>query len=420
MSIDIVVADDLTGTSDTLVQFLACAGRAIVFPSLRGFEHAVHTADLPAGDLAIGVSTESRHLAPDVAARRVMRAHRAARRLSPRLQFQKVDSALRGNAGAEVAAYRRVTGAPRVLMTPAFLPSGRTVRGGLLYVNGVPLAQSEVASDLRTPMADSDVAALLQRQTDVTIVNLPAPGPAGPCADTIAALGSAPPGIVVADAESQTDLEALARLVIAAGLQHAVAGSAGLAGQLGRLLGEAPSARRLSMARHGRRILVVFGSPHPQAVAQAGTASDVLGIPIRRPGSAGAPGRLAVAIDALRKDLATRGVALLTGPAAVPESRLEPATVAGALARTARRLVEDGVVDALIVSGGDVAAAVCAALDVGWIELLEQVFPGAPLGRIEGGSAAGVTLVTKSGAHGDDAGLVTILRRLAGAADLRA
>jgi hypothetical protein len=36
---DVVVADDRTGASDTLVQFLPCSERAIVFPSLRGQGH---------------------------------------------------------------------------------------------------------------------------------------------------------------------------------------------------------------------------------------------------------------------------------------------------------------------------------------------------------------------------------------------
>jgi len=58
------------------------------------------------------------------------------------------------------------------------------------------------------------------------------------------------------------------------------------------------------------------------------------------------------------------------------------------------------------------AAAVCKALGVDWIELKEQLYPGAPLGLITGGIGNGLTLVTKSGAHGDEQGITTILTAL--------
>src|SRR5215471_10935725 len=138
MAIDVIVADDLTGAADTLVQFLPASGRTIVFPSLERFERTVadreHAPE--AGSLALAVSTESRHLQPREAAARVVRAHRAALRLQPRLLFQKVDSAMRGNPGAELEAYARTTGARRLLMTPAFPPSRRSVCNGVLLVDG--------------------------------------------------------------------------------------------------------------------------------------------------------------------------------------------------------------------------------------------------------------------------------------------
>ena len=59
---------------------------------------------------------------------------------------------MRGNPGAELAAYRCATASRNVLMTPAFVPSRRTVKDGVLFVNGVPLSQSEVAEYLHIPL----------------------------------------------------------------------------------------------------------------------------------------------------------------------------------------------------------------------------------------------------------------------------
>src|SRR5207247_461298 len=89
-----------------------------------------------------------------------------------------------------------------------------------------------------------------------------------------------------------------------------------------------------------------------------------------------------------------------------------PAAIARALAMVAASVVESADVDALVLSGGDVAAAVCGYLGVECLELIGQVFPGAPIGRLRGGRADGRLVVTKSGTHGDKRGLVTILEAL--------
>jgi len=412
MTYDVVVADDLTGASDTLVQFLPCSERAIVFPSLRGFERAVQSCEIPDGNVAIGVNTESRHLPPSEAARRVLRAHRAALRLGPRLLFQKVDSAMRGNPGAELAAYRCATASRNVVMTPAFLPSRRTVKDGVLFVNGVPLSQSEVAADLRTPMDDSSVAMILRRQTDVWISHLSV---AALCGSKIAAQNAierAPDGIIVADAECQEHLELVARLVLSTKLEHSVSGSAGLAGSLSRLLPPIPPAARQAVASRCLATLVIFGSPHPVAVAQLHSAAACFGAIERQPDVLGMPRGIAALANQLAVDLAAIGIAMLTAPGFLANERLDPSAVAAALSRVAVHMVKRGLADALVVSGGDVAAAVCKALGVDWIELKEQLYPGAPLGLITGGIGNGLTLVTKSGAHGDEQGITTILTAL--------
>ena len=412
MTYDVVVADDLTGASDTLVQFLPCSERAIVFPSLRGFERAVRDGEIPHGSVAIGVNTESRHLPPRKAARRVLRAHRAALRLDPRLLFQKVDSAMRGNPGAELAAYRCATASRNVLMTPAFLPSRRTVKDGVLFVNGVPLSQSEVSADIRTPMDDSSVAIVLHRQTDVSVSHLSVTTLCGSKIAALAAIEQAPDGIIVADAECQENLDLLARLVFAAKLEHAVSGSAGLAGSLSRLLPPIPPAVRQAVAPRCLATLVIFGSPHPVAVAQLHSAAACFGAIERQPDVLGMPRGIAALADQLAVDLADSGIAMLTAPGSSSNERLDPSAVAAALSRIAVHMMKRGLAGAVVVSGGDVAAAVCKALRVEWIELNQQVYPGAPLGLISGGIGNGLTIVTKSGAHGDEQGLTTILTAL--------
>lgn len=421
MTIDIVVADDLTGAADTVAQFLPVAAHVLVFPSVRRFAQAVAQHRLPAGDLAIGVSAESRHLSPAEAAKRVLRAHRAALRLAPRLLFQKVDSAMRGNPGAELAAYRAATGAELVVLSPTFLPSGRTVRDGVLLVDGVPLAESGVAADPRTPTRESFVPALLRGQTDTPIATLPATILRGPVSALNAALEGAA-GIVLFDAECEDDLARLARLVLDRGLLHAVSGSAGLAASLAPLLAGSPPRKVASAAPDARRrVLAIIGSPHATARAQVAQALSAYereaNVLAPLPGSRIADRRWRQRLVA---QLAVAGLAIVTPPplsgSAAGAPTLAPDKMARALAASAFALVSTGAAKALVVSGGDVAAAVCAALRVEWIALVDQIFPGAPSGVVCGGPAAGLPLVTKSGAHGPPDGLVRILNRLGAAA----
>lgn len=402
MAIDVVVADDLTGASDTLVQFVPVSEATIVYPSLERFERAVANGQLGGAGraLALAVSTESRHLQPAAAGVRVARAHRAALRLSPRLLFQKVDSAMRGNPGAELDAYARAAGARRLLMTPAFPPSRRTVRNGMLLVDNLPIVQTSDGADPRTPLPFASIPRLLGAQTSLPVTALPA------VPDTIAGL---PDGIAVVDAQDDADLDRIARFVLAAGLEHAASGSAGLAGALARgLPSVARTATPYEFARRGG-VLVVCGSPHATIAAQLTWLAERAAVPLRRIAATGADRSVR---DATLGDLDRWGLALVCAPplkGSGQPGRTEPAAVLARLAVLTSEIAAATEVGALVLSGGDTAAAVCDALGVDRVELIGQVFPGAPFGRIAGGLADGTALATKSGAHGEPDGLIRIV-----------
>ena len=72
------------------------------------------------------IDLDTRELPPDEAARRIQA-------LDGRITFKKIDSLLRGNVQAEIEA---LTG--EVIVAPALPVEGRTVRGGVLHVHGVP------------------------------------------------------------------------------------------------------------------------------------------------------------------------------------------------------------------------------------------------------------------------------------------
>jgi uncharacterized protein YgbK (DUF1537 family) len=62
----------------------------------------------------------------------------------------------------------------------------------------------------------------------------------------------------------------------------------------------------------------------------------------------------------------------------------------------------------LLLSGGDTASMVCRALGVDSIRLVDEVSTGIPFGLLRGGLLDGRTVVTKSGAFGNEDTLVLV------------
>src|SRR3954452_16977764 len=128
----LVIADDLSGAVEV----------AAVMGLLR--------ISLDAGDLRDSVvDLDTRGLSPEAAAARVREV--LARHDGGRV-FKKIDSLLRGNVAAELAELRDA------VVAPALPVEGRTVRGGVLHVDGVPRATPVACHDAET---DDDLDAIV-------------------------------------------------------------------------------------------------------------------------------------------------------------------------------------------------------------------------------------------------------------------
>ena len=391
-----VVADDLTGALDTAAPFAAHGWRTRVVPwpegAARAGSRALRRAVAEAatdGDVVV-VDTASRHVAPQEAGRRVRAVLAAAAAVRPRFAFyKKIDSTLRGNVGAELAAFQAATGVTRVPIAPAFPAQGRVTRRGAVLVDGRPLRRSAAARDVRGPAASGDVAALL------------------------------PGRLEVLDAASDADLRRIARSLAKAGRLRALAGSGGLAAALAATLG---STAHTPQPRVTGGVLVVSGSAHPVAHAQvrALAAGGILALVVPADGRRTArdlDATVELAGEALRSG---RSVALVAPPLAA-RARVAPRTarlVAERVARVVRRVVTTVPVGALMIVGGDTTAAVVAAMEWAPLAVAGALQPGVALVALAPASGRARTgtgpawLVTKSGAFGDPQTLRRLLRRL--------
>lgn len=402
----IIIADDLTGAADTGAGF-ARAGLATLV-ALRP------TQKLPAGDVLV-LSTESRHLPREAAAERVRRAVAQITRYlggDPPWIYKKVDSTLRGHPGPELAAVMEAMGLERALVAPAFPAQGRTTAGGRQLVDGAPLERTAFGREVHS----SDLGALFDAGREahpIRLVGLEVVrrGPAAVCE----ALGVPGPAVLVADAENEGDLDILVRAALTCEVRL-LCGSAGLARALADSL--APAFPALAPALPpcpGGSILVVAGSRHPRTARQVAVARKhgaVLVCPAAALlGADNSQGSVERTIERIAGQLA-EGRDVILSTLGLGHSPLGGQGVAARLAQVARGLAAGRQAGGLVLTGGDIAAAVCASLEAPALRLYGEVEPGVPWGVLVGGMLPHLPVVTKAGGFGTDAALVTAIRRL--------
>ncbi len=156
----LVVGDDLSGTTEAAAEFLLRTTRIMV---LLGSASSAASDQTRQGLRVLAVDTDSRHLQPAEAAARVRRALPAH---PPTRVLKKVDSLLRGNLVAELEALAVALGRTPVVATA--LPSaGRSVVGGIPRVGGIPLARTDLWRAERSDAPESLADALGPLHTEV-------------------------------------------------------------------------------------------------------------------------------------------------------------------------------------------------------------------------------------------------------------
>jgi uncharacterized protein YgbK (DUF1537 family) len=392
-----IVADDLTGSGDTAVQFVRAGWSTHL--SIGGADEAL-SGPATAGVEVLAVTTNSRALPAADAARVIQQNVQQLRVAGVSRLYKKVDSTLRGAFKAEIDAAREAWGPDTVaVICPAFPATGRTVEQGILYVNGKPVTETSAATDPVTPVTESHIPTLLG------------------CAHVAAQDGDTPETLaqrirqagntVVVDAASDADLERLARAIGLLGEHALPVGAGGLA---------VPLARVWAGADQTAPVVVVVTSQHSAARAQA-AALQASGADTWTPSLA----QLAddAAWQAWSQPLlqshaqapAEAGTVLLLAPEGQLDG-LDSEKVADRLGSLAAQLITTSRAAGVVATGGDGARSVLVALAARGIALVDEVMGGVPLGTLTGGTAAGLPVVTKAGGFGTEDVLVRAVRAI--------
>ena len=418
-----VIADDLTGANDTALQFARQGMHAFVQLGIEdGF---------PGDGEVVVVDTDSRELACGEAYRRMHAICRSLRESKPSCIYKKIDSTLRGNWGAEVAAADDALAPSLVVIAPAYPAQGRTTVDGVHLLHGVPIERTEIGHVPKTPVHESDLPAMLAQQApgkSVTVLPLQTlrAGEEEARKRMAEALAEGRRWIVSDIAEDADFARLLAALRGKGNILWV--GSAGLAGSLASFYGWKGSEPKPMPVRDGS-VLVFAGSVSHTTQRQIRTLNEMCGVRTLRlsarhiledEGAAAADAKAIESLVAAGEDVllasaesdADVAEAVRIGRTHGLSGRAVSERVAAHIAAIAKRLDFAGVAG-IVATGGDTAVHICRAMGVQQIEVLREVEPGVPLGRIEGAREP-LCIVTKAGAFGSPRAFVHALAAIRG------
>ncbi len=142
-----VIADDITGAAE--IAGIAKSAGLNTRLVMVGKEQAEVHAEV------VVYATDTRQMTETEAVEEV---ERIARNLPKDvLIFKKTDSVLRGHILAECEAIMRNSDYEKLLLVPQNPSKGRVVKGGIYYINNVPLNETQFANDPEFPAKSADV-----------------------------------------------------------------------------------------------------------------------------------------------------------------------------------------------------------------------------------------------------------------------
>lgn len=415
----IVIADDLTGANDTGVQFTRQGLQTEVLLEGTALHEGIDAA-------VIVLDTNSRAISADEAYKKVQNAAKQANALGFSRYYKKMDSTLRGNIGIEIKAILDLGMHDFALVMPAFPQNGRTTVGGQYLLNGAPISTTEIARDPKCPVTETVLPELLRQQTGLSVGHI---GFAEliqgqeAVSHAIRRHVSAGCRIISCDAWREEHFTLVANAANEVSDKVLWAGSAGLAECLPLLFGwkeereeHQPAfviAGSVSAVTRGQvEKLLAFGYELIELdVAgylpwQEGKTHPIL----KKVQDALAEGKRIVLASGYQID------AVISAQKAAEQLGLSSVQVSEHVARIlgwiGAEILQTHDVSGAVLTGGDTAVAVCKALGVTGIRVLEEIAPAIPLGEMTTNEGKKILVVTKAGAFGAPDALVKAVKKL--------
>lgn len=315
----------------------------------------------------------------------------------------------------------RTAGRTLAVIAAAIPAAGRTTQDGLCLVHGVPLLETEFASDPKTPIHSSRIAELVALQSDVPVHEVSLVDVRrGSLSALLSAFAKAGECMVVVDAVEERDLALIAQAVCEQKQMPLLVGAAGLANAL--------PAATFMQEKQELPVLVVAGSMSEatrrqveKAVCQ-GRAKVVDIDAARLVASSFAPEMDSVIEQACAQLSQQQHTILRTSRCAEDRDMIDTLCfnvgmsrqqlgelLSQRLGEITLRIIEQARIGGLFLTGGDIATSVASALGAEGYRIHSEVAPCIPCGTFVNSEIDDLPVITKAGGFGSDTTLCDAL-----------
>lgn len=399
-----IIADDLTGSLDTGLQFSKKGLTTLVPLSLK--------PPYPFAQVLV-LNTDSRNISGNLAYRKV---YKIARALQVGGIYKKIDSTMRGNVGKEALAILDAQKIPRAIIVPTIPVLGRTVERGILRVHGIRLLRTPYAQDPFHPIWTSRVADLLQEETGEQVAHLGL-GEVRRGPETLAdKIENGHARLLTLDAVQQSDLKCIALACKLLTGRVLPCGSVGLADEL--FFPSLSKGKKPARSLKGP-ILIISASRNPTTAGQIEEARKHFRFPLVEPdlNRLTTPRVAGLEIEKVSLLLAS---ALSDHSGAILTTTFQEhipgkeGLIPRALGKVVVQLMGKVRLKGMVLTGGDLAMGVCQYLSSSALRIEEEVLPGIPRSTLTDGPFEGLRMVTKAGGFGGKDALWRIIQYLRG------
>jgi 4-hydroxythreonine-4-phosphate dehydrogenase len=401
----LIIADDLSGAADC---GMACAGSGLHTVVMLGNSATAVDADV------LSVDADTRGLDAKRAVWEIAMLMRRYMSSREQVVFKKLDSTLRGNIGAELAAVLTTQRASMTqqehivaVLAPAFPANGRTTRQGKQLLNGKPLEEMEIWR--RNGIQGSSYIPTMLESAGMRSAVLPLEMVRSSNGNLHKEMTRLAEGldVLVCDAETDQDLQAIAKATAALGHNTVWAGSAGLAYHLPKAIAltSTTSAGSDQSLASGPTLFVVGSSAavSREQVKTLATSPDLVTITIP-------PSDLLSGLEKRREHerllseafAGKRDIVVMLGTddkLKIDAGRLLSSALAQMIVPHYNK------VGALVITGGETARLVLQTWGVTGLCLVKELEPGLPFSITENWTRR-LPVITKAGDFGNPQTLV--------------
>jgi uncharacterized protein YgbK (DUF1537 family) len=352
--------------------------------------------------------------------------------------YKSIDSTLRGNLGVEIDALMDVIDFDLATIAPAFPFYGRTTIGGIHYLHGKRISETEFASDPQSPVREADLIKLISSQSrrkvgHIELALLRQGNTA--VAKRLGELLSDNVELVIFDVRLETDLRRIILSVASSNYRSLWVGSTGLAGHISRILkvrpekpfrwqipenilkptlvvaGSASEVTREQLSKYKQQpgVAAVQLNPHKIILGRISREEEIVRCHTQLLNSLRKGIDIVLDVTSRRGDIATtQALGQKMGQNSIQVST----NIVEALAEITTLIIEKFPVYGLILTGGDTAKAICHHLGAKGIHILKEIEPGIPLARLIGNHE--LFIIIKAGGFGNADTIIHANRLLKG------